>query len=227
MTSETTPLGRPIAQSQWPQPLRQPFVGTQVRLEPMRYCDVDALWDAVSAAPDSFTYLRYGPFDTKAQLAELIDDLSRREDQPFWTVFSPNGEAHGWASICDIYPNDGSIEIGSIWFAPSLQGTAMAREAIFLLMRLGMDDFGYERLVWRCQLQNQKSVQAALNLGFTAEGIWRNAAVVKGTQRDVAWFSILRREWPDRKQAFERWLDPANFDAHSKQIKRLKSFRAL
>ena len=93
-------------------------------------------------------------------------------------------------------------------------------------MYLGMEKFDYERLVWRCQAQNAKSFQAALNLGFTREGMWRNAAVIDGWQRDVAWFSILKADWPECKGAFEAWLDPENFDAAGKQIKRLQEFRA-
>jgi hypothetical protein len=84
-----------------------------------------------------------------------------------------------------------------------------------------MDDLGYERLVWRCQAQNAKSLKAAKNLGFTYEGTWRNAAVVKGWQRDVAWFSMVKGEWPNRKAAFIRWLSVGNFDEHDQQIERL------
>jgi RimJ/RimL family protein N-acetyltransferase len=111
------------------------------------------------------------------------------------------------------------------WFSPALQGTKAAREAIFLLMCHVMDDLGYERLVWRCQAQNAKSFKAARNLGFTYEGIWRRAAVIDGWQRDVAWFSILKDEWPQRRQALERWLAPENFDSSGYQIMRLDDLR--
>ena len=134
--------------------------------------------------------------------------------------------ATGWLSICDVYQNDGSIEIGSIWFSPTLQGTRYGREAIFLLMCQCMDELGYERLVWRCQAQNKKSFRAAESLGFRHEGTWRNAAVVDGWQRDVAWFSILKDEWPVRRKAFSKWLSPDNFDDTGKQLKGLRELRA-
>jgi len=88
---------------------------------------------------------------SREELTELIGDLSSRENQPFWAVLGKEGRAEGWLSICDVYQSDGAFEIGSTWFAPLLQGYREAREAIFLLMCLGMDDFQYERLVWRCQ----------------------------------------------------------------------------
>ena len=135
------------------------------------------------------------------------------------------GSSSGWLSICDVYQSDGAFEIGSIWFAPALQGSREAREAIFLLMCLGMDDFDYERLVWRCQAQNEGSFRAAINLGFKHEGTWRNAIVYDNWQRDVAWFSILRNEWPMCRTAFKEWLSPENFDDDGQQKRRLQDFR--
>jgi RimJ/RimL family protein N-acetyltransferase len=174
---------------------------------------------------ESFTYLRYGPFETRVQLADLVDDLSTREDQPFWAVIGQDGRAAGWLSICDVYQNDGAFEIGSIWFAPDLQGTRGSREAIFLLMCVGMDDLKYERLVWRCQAQNEPSFRAALNLGFHHEGTWRNAMVYENWQRDIAWFSIISSEWPVCRAAFVDWLAPENFDTFGHQKTRLQDLR--
>jgi RimJ/RimL family protein N-acetyltransferase len=117
------------------------------------------------------------------------------------------------------------VEIGSSWFSPGLQGTRAAPEASLLLMCLGMDTCAYERVVWRCHAQNSRSFQAAINLGFQHEGTWRNAAVVKGWQRDVAWFSILRAEWPACRSALVSWLSAGNFDAQRRQKVRLQEFR--
>jgi len=219
-------LGTRIERSHWAFPEAGEIEGRYCRLVPLNLNHVAALWPLVEATPESFTYLLYGPFDVSEELSTLIADLSSRQDQPFWAVLDATGTPQGWLSICDVSQNDGAFEIGSIWFAPALQGTRAAREAIFLLMYLGMEKFDYERLVWRCQAQNAKSFQAALNLGFTREGMWRNAAVIDGWQRDVAWFSILKADWPECKGAFEAWLDPENFDAAGKQIKRLQEFRA-
>ncbi|MDA9011687.1 GNAT family N-acetyltransferase [bacterium] len=196
-----------------------------MRLEPLSDEHIDDLWSYVSASPDSFTYLRYGPFQSREELTELIGDLSSRENQPFWAVLGKEGRAEGWLSICDVYQSDGAFEIGSTWFAPLLQGSREAREAIFLLMCLGMDDFQYERLVWRCQAQNEGSFRAAINLGFKHDGTWRNAMVDDNWQRDIAWFSILRSEWPLCRTAFEEWFLPDNFDGNGQQKRRLQDLR--
>lgn len=220
-------LGTKIQTSHWLFPQKEELIGQYVRLEPLSQDHHADLWRAAVAAPDSFAYLRYGPFGTPKDLTDLLMDLTARDDQPFWTVIDKAGIAHGWISICDVYQSDGAFEIGSIWFAPTLQGTREAREAIFLLMCLGMDTHGYERLVWRCQAQNEKSFQAALNLGFQHEGTWRNAAVVDGWQRDIAWFSILRNEWPACRSAFMSWLLEENFDEGRKQKARLQDLRKV
>ena len=162
-------LGTPIARSFWDFPIAASLQGQYVQLAPLSEVHLDPLWTVAQASPTSFAYLRYGPFDTLQDLSNVVSDLAARQGQPFWTVLDHSGVALGWLSICDVFQSDGAFEIGSIWFSPSLQGTRMAREAIFLLMCLGMDTFEYERLVWRCQAQNQKSFRAALNLGFTHE----------------------------------------------------------
>jgi len=202
-------------------------LGKYVRLEPLSDEHIDDLWSFASVAPESFTYLRYGPFQTREDLAQLIEELSSREDQPFWAVIGKESRAEGWLSICDVYQNDGAFEIGSIWFAPSLQGSREAREAIFLLMCLGMDELKYERLVWRCQAQNEGSFRAALNLGFKHEGIWRNAIICDKWQRDIAWFSILRSEWPQCRAAFQKWFSSENFDDEGRQKIRLQDLRGI
>lgn len=219
-------LGNAIERSTWGFPEKKAMTGQYVRLEPLSYDHLDALWVSAHAAPDSFTYLRYGPFETREQLEKLILDLSSREDQPFWVVVGEDSEVAGWLSICDVYQNDGAFEIGSIWFSPSLQGTRVAREAVFMLMCLGMDELQYERLVWRCQAQNKASFRAALNLGFTHEGTWRNAMIHENWQRDIAWFSILRSEWPARRAAFQKWLLPQNFNQAGEQKVRLQDLRS-
>jgi RimJ/RimL family protein N-acetyltransferase len=220
-------LGIAIDRGPWDFPEKTTVMGRYVRLEPLSAEHIDDLWVAASAAPDSFTYLRYGPFETRHHLAELIADLSTRKDQPFWAVLGEEGRAEGWLSICDVYQRDGAFEIGSIWFAPSLQGSREAREAIFLLMCIGMDDLQYERLVWRCQAQNERSFRAAINLGFKHEGTWRKAMIYENWQRDIAWFSILRHEWPTCKAALEAWLSPQNFNDAGQQIARLQDLRGI
>jgi RimJ/RimL family protein N-acetyltransferase len=225
MTSHRGGLGIPIDRVAWPMPEKIEHRGRYVILDPLTADHADLLWPSAAAAGESFTYLRYGPFSRVAELRALLADLSSRGDQPFWRVVPEAGDGQGWLSLCDISRRDGSIEIGSIWFSPTLQGTRSAREAIFLLMCHAMDDLEYERLVWRCQANNAKSFKAAETLGFTYEGTWRRAAVVDGWQRDIAWFSILKDEWPPRRQAIADWLSPDNFDAAGRQIDRLRAPR--
>jgi RimJ/RimL family protein N-acetyltransferase len=124
--------------------------------------------------------------------------------------------------LCDVYPADGAIEIGSIWFAPALQRTRAATEAIFLLMRYAMDEIRYERLVWRCLLANRASMYAAARYGFTSEGIWRGSAFSKGRRWDHAWHSILVDEWPARHAAISAWLADENFDEQGRALVRLQ-----
>jgi RimJ/RimL family protein N-acetyltransferase len=121
------------------------------------------------------------------------------------------------ASYLNIVPANGSIEIGHIWFAPPLQKTRAATEAIYLMCRHVFDDLGYRRLEWKCNALNDASMRAARRFGFTYEGTFRQHMVVKGRNRDTAWFAMLDREWPPIRAAFGRWLAPENFDAAGRQ----------
>ena len=127
----------------------------------------------------------------------------------------------GFCSFLRIAPRAGSIEIGFIHFSPALQGTVAATEAQFLMMRHVFDDLGYRRYEWKCDALNAPSRAAALRLGFSFEGLFRQALVTKGRNRDTAWFSMIDGEWPARRARFETWLDPSNFDAAGRQRKRL------
>ena len=121
-----------------------------MRLEPLGREHVGELWRSADGAGQTWDYLRYGPFASERELREQVMELSGRADQPFWAVRpESSGLAQGWLSLCDIYPADGAIEIGSIWFSPALQRTRAATEAIFLLMQYAMDELNYQRLVWR------------------------------------------------------------------------------
>ena len=191
-------------------------------LEPLGSGHIDELWRAAQGAEASFAYLRYGPFAQQHDLQELITELAGRADQPFWAVRAKSsGAAQGWLSLCDIYPADGAIEIGAIWFSPRLQRTRAATEAIFLLMQYAMDELQYQRLAWRCNAANQASLNAAARYGFTPEGTWRGSALSKGRRCDVAWHSIIAAEWPARRAAIQAWLADENFDEHGRARERL------
>jgi RimJ/RimL family protein N-acetyltransferase len=196
--------------------------GRYVVLEPLSANHVDGLWAAAQGADDSWAHLRFGPFASKEAFAQNLLALMARKGQPFWAV-RPNDQdaAQGWLSYCDIYQADQAIEIGQIWFSPALQQTRASTEAIYLLMDHAFSVLRYRRLVWRCSATNAASLQAAARLGFQSEGAWRAGVFIKGEVRDVAWHAILDNEWPERRNAFEAWLQPTNFDENGRALSRL------
>lgn len=157
-----------------------------------------------------------GPFESEVALAQWIDSAQHSEDPMFFT-FAPTGEGPaGFGSYLRIAPDAGSIEVGFLSFSPKLQRTVAATEAMFLMMKWAFEA-GYRRYEWKCNALNLASRRAAQRLGLSYEGIFRQAAVVKGRNRDTAWFAAIDQEWPDLKRAFETWLSPANFDADGQQ----------
>jgi len=139
------------------------------------------LWTAAQNAADSWVYLRYGPFAAEIELRKRLAELAARPEQPFWIARpATTNRAEGWLSLCDICPDDGAIELGSIWFSPRMQRTRASTEAVFLLMAYAFDTLGYQRLVWRCNNENLRSLRAAHRYGFKFEGVWRSAALIKG-----------------------------------------------
>ena len=219
-------LGIPVDPTPRPFPQRLPHQGQAVALEPLSVAHAADLWRAAEGAEQSWAHLRYGPFSTLDALAAYVEGLAARPEQPFWAVRPhKSGMAEGWLSLCDIYPADAAIEIGSIWFSPRLQRTRASTEAIFLLLAHAFDDLGYRRLVWRCHALNAASRRAAERYGFVFEGIWRAAAIVNGRQRDTAWYSMLADEWPAHRAALALWLDQANFASDGKMLASLAEIR--
>jgi RimJ/RimL family protein N-acetyltransferase len=207
-------------------PPRTPMAGRHCRLEPLADNHAAALFDAFAAADDSlWTYMAYGPFDGPGAFAEQVARLRQGDDPQFHAIFDAAGPA-GIASFMRIDPRVGTIEVGGITYAPRLQRTPAATEAMALMMARAFDELGYRRYEWKCDALNAASRRAALRLGFTFEGIFRQATVYKGRNRDTAWFSVIDGEWPALKRAFRAWLDPANFDAAGRQRRSLESLRA-
>jgi RimJ/RimL family protein N-acetyltransferase len=203
-------------------PEREPLPGIQVRLEPVEVAEHAPSLYVLShtRAEDAalWTYLPYGPFADRGAFERWLVERARSSDPLFFAVIEEqSGRACGMTSYLNIVPAHGSIEIGHIWFAPPLQKTRAATEAIFLMMRHVFDDLGYRRLEWKCNALNEASMRAARRFGFTYEGTFRQHMVVKGRNRDTAWFALLDREWPAVRAAFERWLAPNNFDAAGRQ----------
>jgi RimJ/RimL family protein N-acetyltransferase len=168
-----------------------------------------------------WTYLPYGPFATPEQFHEWATQNTRGQDPLFFAIIDlSEGQATGLASYLRIDPAGGSIEVGHVVYSPLLQRTAAATEAMVLMMRRAFD-LGYRRYEWKCDSLNAKSRAAAERLGFTFEGVFRQATVYKGRSRDTAWFSILDSEWPRLEKAFEQWLDPGNFSCDGRQRRSL------
>jgi RimJ/RimL family protein N-acetyltransferase len=180
----------------------------------------DALYQATQGpgTDDLWLYLFEGPFPDRASFDRSLEDISTSEDPLFFAIVDNiSGRAVGRAAYMRVEPRHRAIEVGSILYSPGLQRTAGATEAMYLMARQVFEDLGYRRYEWKCNALNEPSRRAALRLGFTFEGIFRQHMIIKGHNRDTAWYSMIDREWPARKAAFERWLDVSNFDANGRQ----------
>lgn len=222
------PIGFPVPD--WTprdRPPRAPMEGRYCRLEPV---DPDRHAAALHAAnlEDTehriWTYLPYGPFAREADYRAWLEKTCLGDDPLFHTIVSiPEDRPAGIASYLRIDPNAGSIEVGHINYAPALQKTPAATEAMFLMMRRAFDELGYRRYEWKCDALNAPSCAAAVRLGLTYEGIFRQATVYKARNRDTAWYAATDREWPTLRMAFETWLDPGNFDDAGQQKQSLSA----
>lgn len=169
-----------------------------------------------------WTYMSYGPFETVEALSNWMADTSKLENQVCHALIDrQSGRAVGVASYLRIQPEFGVIEVGGISYSPRLQRTRAATEAMFLMMRQAFDVLGYRRYEWKCDALNAASCKAAERLGFTYDGLFRQAVIYRGRNRDTAWYSILDGDWPSLKSAFEAWLAPGNFEPDGRQKNRL------
>lgn len=213
-----------------PPPPRAPLDGRFVRLEPLdAQRHGEDLWLALQG-PDSdsalWDYLPYGPFAERGAFDDWLAGKQASDDPLFFTVIeAASKRALGLLSFLRIAPADGCIEIGHIAFGRAMQRSPASTEAIWLLMSLAMDELGNRRLEWKCNARNARSMRAAERLGFTQEGLFRQHAVIKGQNRDTAWFSIIDGDWPPIREAFVRWLAADNFDELGQQRRRLEEFR--
>lgn len=196
--------------------------GRLEKLDPARHGA--ALWEAVKDGPSMWDYLPYGPFDGEAQFQAWLSPRGALDDPYCYAVIGPDGNAIGIATLMSIRPEMGVIEVGHIAYAPALQRTPLGTEAQYLLARYAFETLGYRRYEWKCNALNAASRRAAERYGFTFEGIFRQHMVVKGKNRDTAWYSIVDSEWPARRAAFERWLAPENFDTGGRQKTSLAAF---
>jgi RimJ/RimL family protein N-acetyltransferase len=204
-----------------PRPTRVILSGRLVTVAPL---------DAAAHAPSLYehtrgdenaalwTYLANGPYPDLPVFQADLSCKQATEDPLFFAIVDNTDQAaKGYACYLRIEPAHRSIEVGHIVYAPALQRTPGATEAMYLMARHVFETLSYRRYEWKCDALNQRSRRAALRLGFQFEGIFRQHMIVKGRSRDTAWFSMLDSEWPERKRNFEQWLSPANFDKSGRQ----------
>lgn len=235
MTDRTNSLGQPIgvALPDWKAvtpPPRSPMEGRFCRVEPI---DIDRhagdLYEAFRSDKEDriWTYLPYGPFQSEAELRDWVASDCLGDDPLFHAIVDPvSGKAQGVASYLRIDPAMGVIEVGHINFSPLLQRRTAATEAMYLMMRRVFEELGYRRYEWKCDSLNAGSRRAADRLGFSYDGLFRQATIYKGRNRDTAWYAILDSDWPALKRAYEAWLAPENFDAEARQQAALGHFIA-
>jgi RimJ/RimL family protein N-acetyltransferase len=186
-----------------------------------------SLWDAIAGDDEIWTYMRHGPFANAAVFSDWLRSREEAHDPLYYAIVNPSGRALGLAALMRMEPDMRVIEVGSILLSPAMQRTPLATEAQYLLARYVFESLRYRRYEWKCDALNSASRRAALRLGFTFEGIFRNHMIVKGRSRDTAWFAMLGEEWPARKAAFERWLRPENFHADGTQKTKLSALNGV
>jgi RimJ/RimL family protein N-acetyltransferase len=216
----TSPLNwKPV-----PAPVPVTLRGQYVTLEPLSAeCHTAALWQAVRGRDELWTWMADGPFDTEAALRESLEQKQSGTAAVFLAMVPrETGVAAGYASYMRVDRGNGVVEVGNILLSPGLQRSTAATEAMFLMARHVFEDLRYRRYEWKCNAENEPSRRAALRLGFTFEGIFRQHMVVKDRNRDTAWFSMLDHEWPARRRTLQAWLDPANFDEYGRQRQSLR-----
>ncbi len=222
-----SPIGPLVDPTPRPLPARVKLRGVHVELEPLHRRHASELWQAAQQAEESWAYLGYGPFASAEAMARHVAEFASTHDPMAWAVRPvATGAVSGWLTLMDIQTRNAAIEIGHIWFAPRMQRTRAATEAMLLLLRLAADDLGYRRLVWKCNALNAPSRRAAERLGFTYEGRHRAHLVVKGRLRDTDWYSIVDAEWPLCRDAMLAWLAPANFAPDGTARRGLAEIRA-
>ena len=218
------PIGDPVDWHGARPPEPVVLTGAWCRLEPLTPAHIPDLYAALVQGDDSqWTYLWIEPCHTQEQLAAVVDGLLAT---PGWLVFAicrPDGRAVGIAAYLRIDPVMGTIEVGSILYSPQLRRSAAATEAMALLAGHVFDTLGYRRYEWKCDALNEPSRQAALRLGFRFEGVWRDAMVYKGRNRDTAWFAMTADDWPGVRAAYAAWLSTDNLDAAGRQRRPLRA----
>jgi RimJ/RimL family protein N-acetyltransferase len=213
-----------------PAPARVTLDGRFCRVEPLdadRHTDDLYFAYALAADGRDWTYMAAEPFGSRDDYHSYVVTMAQADDPlPYAVVDLRSGKAVGTLSLMRQDPSNGVVEVGNVAFSPLLKQTPVSTEAQFLLMSYAFDELGYRRYEWKCDSLNEPSRRAAQRLGFTFEGIFRQAVVYKGRNRDTAWYSVIDSEWPQVGGALREWLSPGNFDAEGQQKRSLSAVRA-
>jgi RimJ/RimL family protein N-acetyltransferase len=220
------PIGPLVSAHPAKRPERVTLEGRWITLVPLDpRAHAEALYEGSNgdAVRESlWTYLPDGPYGNREEFRASIENKSRSADPLFFAIIeNASGQPVGYQTFLRIDPTNRVIEVGNILYTPAMQRTAGATEAQYLFARHVFEELGYRRYEWKCNAFNAPSRRAAERFGFTFEGIFRQHMIVKGRNRDTAWFAMLDSEWPARKAAYERWLKPDNFDEKGRQKHRL------
>jgi RimJ/RimL family protein N-acetyltransferase len=226
----SSPIGPAVPDWSLPKhPKHEAMEGRYCRLEPLDPGQHAAALFVAFAADEhgeNWTYLPYGPFPSFEEFDHWLQSVAANDDPQFYTVIPHRtGEPAGVASFLRIDPRNGSIEVGHIHMAEDIKRSPVTTEAMFLMMKRAFL-LGYRRYEWKCDALNVPSRSAATRLGLSFEGIFRQATVYKGRNRDTAWFATIDSEWPGLEQAFKKWLAPANFDESGRQLLSLRDLTA-
>jgi RimJ/RimL family protein N-acetyltransferase len=222
------PIGWPVDEAPARRPGPVTLEGRFGRVEKLAMQHGSDLWQAFAGHDHIWTYMAsYGPFADAAGFSTWLASRVTLDDPYCYAVVDRAGRAFGIATLMAIRPAMRVIEVGHIVYSPALQQSALGTEAQYLLARYAFETLGYRRYEWKCNALNAPSRRAALRYGFVHEGVFRQSLIAKGRNRDDAWFSMLDREWPARRAAFERWLAPENFDADGRQKLSLRALNAV
>jgi RimJ/RimL family protein N-acetyltransferase len=212
------PVGPVVDATPSPRPGPVVLTGRYGRVEKLTAAHADALWEGVRGHDHIWAYMSsYGPFPDAGTFSAWVGQRAELADPYAYAIVAPTGRAVGIATLMEIRPALRVMEVGHIVYTPALQKTPLGTEAQYLLARYAFEALQARRYEWKCNSLNAPSRRAALRYGFSFEGLLRQHMIAKGRNRDTAMFSMLDTEWPARKAAFERWLDPANFDADGRQ----------
>ena len=224
----TQPVGAAVDATPARRPGPVTLTGRHGRLERLNAArHGQSFWQAACGHDRIWTYLPHGPFGDFAAFSKWLDGCEQSEARYFYAVIDRDEQVVGVMSLMEIRPAMRVIEVGYIAYAPALQRTPLATEAQYLLARYAFDELGYRRYEWKCDSLNAPSRRAAQRFGFIFEGIFRQHMIVKGRNRDTAWYAMLDGEWPARKRNFERWLAPTNFDADGRQQQSLAAMNGV